>query len=318
MFTLSVVATKGGVGKTTLCANIGALLADIGYRVLLIDADIQPALTRHFELSHEAQHGLTLMIQRGALADDCVSHIELPPKGFRGDSSLLNVRGGFLHLVRSDTQIWDEEKAIFKYDSSLQDWLNNQLDRLVKIRKAIRNDFVSTNYDVVIIDTQGAVGHLQDSAVNAADMLLIPVKPDIVSAREFIAGSRSLIDRHEAATALGYSVPAIKAVINQHQNTTDSRTIAKLIREQFIELRGKVNVMDTMIPAIAAFPKAATAQVPVHWIDPAKAGDLMHQLLWELIPSVEGKFTPNHKGDLPVMPRSTSSHEPDADLNAEV
>jgi cellulose biosynthesis protein BcsQ len=42
MFTLSVVATKGGVGKTTLCANIGGLLADMGYRVLLIDADIQP------------------------------------------------------------------------------------------------------------------------------------------------------------------------------------------------------------------------------------------------------------------------------------
>ncbi|MBS3911318.1 MAG: ParA family protein [Hydrogenophaga sp.] len=45
MLTLSVVATKGGVGKTTLCANIGGLLADMGYRVLLIDADIQPALT---------------------------------------------------------------------------------------------------------------------------------------------------------------------------------------------------------------------------------------------------------------------------------
>ena len=75
MLTLSVVATKGGVGKTTLCANIGGLLADMGYRVLLIDADIQPALTRHFQLSYEAPNGLTTMIQRGALADDCISHI---------------------------------------------------------------------------------------------------------------------------------------------------------------------------------------------------------------------------------------------------
>ncbi|EWS66371.1 ParA-like protein [Hydrogenophaga sp. T4] len=106
MLTLSVVATKGGVGKTTLCANIGGLLADMGYRVLLIDADIQPALTRHFQLSHVAEHGLTTMLQRGALADDCISHVSLPPETFRGDISVLNVRGGFLHLVRSDTQTW--------------------------------------------------------------------------------------------------------------------------------------------------------------------------------------------------------------------
>ena len=75
--------------------------------------------------------------------------------------------------------------------------------------------------------------------------------------------------------------------------------------------------MDAMIPAIAAFPKAATAQVPVHWIDPGKSGDVMHRLMWELIPSLEGKFTPNHKGDLEV-PNKLSAHEPDTDLEQEV
>lgn len=44
MFTITVVSTKGGVGKTTLAANLGGLLRDIGLRVLLIDADVQPSL----------------------------------------------------------------------------------------------------------------------------------------------------------------------------------------------------------------------------------------------------------------------------------
>ena len=39
MIKLALVSTKGGVGKTTLAANLGALLADMGLRVLLVDAD---------------------------------------------------------------------------------------------------------------------------------------------------------------------------------------------------------------------------------------------------------------------------------------
>jgi len=40
MIKFTITSTKGGVGKTTLTANLGALLADMGLRVLLIDADV--------------------------------------------------------------------------------------------------------------------------------------------------------------------------------------------------------------------------------------------------------------------------------------
>ena len=40
-----VVSTKGGVGKTILTANLSGLLADMGLRVLMVDADIQSSLT---------------------------------------------------------------------------------------------------------------------------------------------------------------------------------------------------------------------------------------------------------------------------------
>lgn len=56
--TYGIICTKGGVGKTTNCANLGAILADMDQRVLLIDADPQQSLTRYFPLDVEAGNGL--------------------------------------------------------------------------------------------------------------------------------------------------------------------------------------------------------------------------------------------------------------------
>jgi chromosome partitioning related protein ParA len=59
MIKITIVSTKGGVGKTTLTANLGGILADSGYRVLLIDADPQPTLSSYYPIAHKAEHGLT-------------------------------------------------------------------------------------------------------------------------------------------------------------------------------------------------------------------------------------------------------------------
>jgi chromosome partitioning related protein ParA len=235
--------------------------------------------------------------------------VQLLPASFKGDHSRLVARGGFMHLVRSDAQRRDPGTGGVQYDTRLQDWLANRLDRLVRIRMALKTPAIDDQYDVAIIDTQGAVGHLQDAAVNAADMLIGPVKPDIVSAREFVSGTLALLDRHESSANIGFTVPHMKAVINHYQHTVDSRTMAALIREQFLTMRARVSVLGTTVPAVAAFPKAATAQVPVHWIDPIKAGDIMHRLVWELIPPLEGKFTPNHRGELLGWPANSSVDE---------
>lgn len=50
MALVAVSSPKGGVGKTTLVANLGVALAGLGWQVSLVDFDVQNALRLHFDL----------------------------------------------------------------------------------------------------------------------------------------------------------------------------------------------------------------------------------------------------------------------------
>ena len=52
---IAICATKGGVGKTTLITNLGAITASSGYRVLLVDADPQPSLSSFYQLAESSR-----------------------------------------------------------------------------------------------------------------------------------------------------------------------------------------------------------------------------------------------------------------------
>ena len=79
MIKFTVISTKGGVGKTTLTANLGALLADMGLRVLMIDADVQPSLSKFYPLSETKPiAGLTDVLVRGEVGAGCISSTIYP------------------------------------------------------------------------------------------------------------------------------------------------------------------------------------------------------------------------------------------------
>ena len=76
MIKITIVSTKGGVGKTTLTANLGGILADSGYRILLIDADPQPTLSSYFRIKNQASHGLTHFLVNSS-TEEVISQTEI-------------------------------------------------------------------------------------------------------------------------------------------------------------------------------------------------------------------------------------------------
>lgn len=75
----AIVSTKGGPGKTTVGANLGAFCADAGLRTLLIDLDNQPSLSSFYALSHEALGGTSQLIANNETrADQIISQTCIP------------------------------------------------------------------------------------------------------------------------------------------------------------------------------------------------------------------------------------------------
>ncbi|MDH6152607.1 MULTISPECIES: ParA family protein [Paraburkholderia] len=272
---ISFVSTKGGVGKTTVAANLGGLLAAFGLKVLAIDADVQPSLSKFFPVNYRSSQGLTAVVTSGGNPSaDCISR-----------TIFSN-----LDLVYSDTP-----------DAALQAWLNRREDRLMILRRAMRSPLVDP-YDVVLIDTQGAVGELQKSAAMAADVMVSPVKPDALSAGEFATGTIAMLDELNRLADFGESFRSgdLLALINAHERTTNARALAAVLRQRFSE-HSKVHVLDTVIPSAAAYAAAATARVPVHDFDRRQrfgnsAWNVMHRLAWELFPSLANVYAGASQG----------------------
>ena len=150
------------------------------------------------------------------------------------------------------------------------------------------------DYDVVLIDTQGAVGPLQDAGVLAADLLLSPIPPEVLSAREFARGTLGMLERLRPMGHLGAPVGHLHGLIYRMDRTIDAAEVANTLRRAtFGESRGGISILSTVVPATVAYREAATARQPVHRIEKqrrgptASAAEVMTALVNELLPHID-------------------------------
>lgn len=258
---ITVVSTKGGVGKTTLTANLGALLADLGQKVLLIDADVQPSLSSYYPITARAPHGISTLITR-SVTDGVISSTD---------------------IARLDLVVSDDPEG------ELQNWILRMPDGRVRLKHILKE--LDENYDIILIDTQGAIGPLQDAAVLAADLLLSPIPSEILPAREFTRGTVEMLDRLRPMAHWGAPIAPLRGLIYRQGRTADARRIVQELRSMtFAPSRGTITILDTTVPDTVAYREAATHHQPVHRWEPRRDGptlsarDTMLALVHELFP----------------------------------
>ncbi|MFP3849431.1 ParA family protein [Pseudomonas sp. W5-01] len=266
----SVVSTKGGVGKTTVEANLGALCADAGLRTLLIDLDpAQPSLSSYYQLVEEAQGGIYELLALNAT----------DPLRIISSTAIPN-----LSLVISND-------------------VNNQLNTLLlqapdgRLRLANLMPAFEDHFDLVLIDTQGARSAMLEMVVLASDLVVSPLLPNMLAAREFSRGTMQMLEGLRAYERLGMTIPPVKIVINNLDLTVDAQMIEQSVREIFYD-NSQISVLDNTIPAAVVFRNAASLGVPAHRLEYRQPSNrkspaalaIVRQLAIELFPEWRDRF----------------------------
>lgn len=158
---ICIANQKGGVAKTTSTAYLGAALARLNRRVLLIDSDPQCNLSYSMELDEEQQefvleNNLASMYESGQDADECT----------------LRLRDN-LSLIAASPDLVMTEVTL---DSS-PETLAEDPERILRSRL----ETVKSKYDYVLIDCPPSQGMLTLNGLVAADWIVIPTLASVIS-----------------------------------------------------------------------------------------------------------------------------------------
>ena len=147
---------KGGVGKTAAAVNLSFLSAAEGWRTLLWDLDPQSAASFYFQVEAAVKNGAKKL-----LSNELDLSAVVQPSGYEN-----------LDLIPSDLSARNAEVILSEYKQGKK-----------RIKSAINE--VKKDYDIIIIDCPPGLSVLHDNIFHAADWIIVPNIPTVLSIRSY-------------------------------------------------------------------------------------------------------------------------------------
>ena len=205
---VSLLNQKGGVGKTTTTANLGAALAAAGKRTLLVDMDPQSNLSLHFGV--EADEGRPS--STSLFAPD-------PP---RIEACIVEGRQN-LSFIPADTEL-----------ALVEGELAGRQDVQAVLRDALRR--VHDRFDAILIDCPPGLGVLSVNALTASHEVFVPMQAQYLALRglEKLLGTVQLV-----AAGLNPQLACTGVILCMHETqSSHGKAVVEEIRSHLEQFRG--------------------------------------------------------------------------------
>lgn len=241
---VAIANQKGGVGKTTTSVNLGAGLAELGFRVLVVDLDPQGNASTGLGINHRnVQGSIYDVLMNGVAVEDCVE-----PTAVRNlfvVPATIDLAGAEIELVPA-------------------------MSRELKLKKALAE--VSDDYDFTLIDCPPSLGLLTVNGLAAATDVIVPIQCEYYA----LEGLGQLL--RNVSLVRGNLNPALEVrgiVLTMY----DARTnLAEQVEHEVRHHFGPI-VYRTVVPRTVRISEAPSFGQPVTVFDPSSRGAIAYREL---------------------------------------
>jgi chromosome partitioning protein len=241
---IAIANQKGGVGKTTTTVNLGAALAELDYRVLVVDLDPQGNATtglgidaRNFEFS------MYDVIMRDQPLEDCIEPTSV--QNLFVAPATIDLAGIEIELVPA-------------------------FSRELKVKRAI--DSVVDDFDFVLIDCPPSLGLITVNGLAAAGEVMVPIQCEYYALEGL---SQLLRNVNLVSSNLNETLEVTTIVLTMFDARTRlSIDVANEVREHF-----SGRVCKSVIPRTVRLSEAPSFGQPITVFDPTSRGAMAYREL---------------------------------------
>jgi chromosome partitioning protein len=239
---IAVANQKGGVGKTTTTVNLGACLAELGFRTLVIDLDPQGNATTGLGIENRGiETSMYHVIMHEVPLENCIEPSAV--KNLFVAPASLDLAGAEIELVPA-------------------------FSRENRLRRAI--DAVVDDFDYVLIDCPPSLGLLTVNGLNAAGEVLVPIQCEYY-ALEGLGQLLRNVDLVKRNLNPSLEVSTIVCVMYDARTKLADQVVHE-VREHFGD-----KVLRTVVPRTVRLSEAPSFGQPIITFDPTSRGAVAYR-----------------------------------------